>query len=68
MFDILCYCIFVHGSNDVERRVNGIFTKIARFIYKDAEFFQCSSPLALLKKMAGNFPAHDGPGSYDQPK
>jgi len=22
----------------------------------------------VCKKMAGNFPAHDGPGSYDQPK
>lgn len=45
-----------------------IFTEITGFIYENAKFFQYPSPLQCLKKMAGNFPAIDGPGSCDQPK
>lgn len=45
-----------------------IFTEITGFIYENAKFFQYLSPLQCLKKMAGNFPAFDGPGSCDQPK
>ncbi len=43
-----------------------IYTEIAAFINKYAEFGQNLKPLEI--KIAGNIPALDGPGSYDQPQ
>jgi hypothetical protein len=55
-----------HG-NDVVGRVGIIFTEVSRFIDEYAEFVQGIASLFNFKiKIAGNLPALDGPGSFDQ--
>ena len=45
-----------------------VFTEITGFVYKNAKLFQYLATSAPAIKKTGNFPALDGPGSYDQPK
>ena len=51
-------------SNDIIGGMGTVFAEVAGFIDENAQFFHMS---IRLKKVAGNFPAHDGPGSCDQP-
>ena len=56
-----------HG-NDVVGRMVVIFAKVSGLIDEYAEFTQRHRLLYLEIKIAGNLPALDGPGSFDQPQ
>ena len=58
--------IMEHHGNDVIGRTEIIRPEIAAFINEDAQFAQRRIPPDI--RIAGNIPALDGPGSFDQPQ
>ena len=55
-----------HHGDDVIGRTEIIRPEIAAFINEDAQFAQGRIPPDI--RIAGNIPALDGPGSFDQPQ
>ena len=58
--------IMEHHGDDVIGRTEIIRPEIAAFINEDAQFAQGRIPPDI--RIAGNIPALDGPGSFDQPQ
>ena len=58
--------IMKHHGDDVIGRTEIIRPEIAAFINEDAQFAQGRIPPDI--RIAGNIPALDGPGSFDQPQ
>ena len=59
--------IMEYHGDDIEGAAIIILSEIAGFINKNAEFFRSKHTPHEIKK-ARNFPASDGPGSFDQPQ
>jgi hypothetical protein len=58
--------IMEHHGNNVIRRAKIIRSEIPAFINEDAQFAHRKIPPDI--RIAGNIPALDGPGSFDQPQ
>jgi hypothetical protein len=54
-----------HGDNGI-RRAKSIRPEVSAFIDEDAQFAHRIIPPDI--RIAGNIPALDGPGSFDQPQ